>query len=98
MITAIRALARGERYLTDSIATKARSDHDQPGPPLARLTPNEHQVFLAIIQGRTVAEIAAELDLHSSPVSNNLRQIKAKLGASSLGEIVGYAHRTGLLG
>ncbi|RYE83905.1 MAG: response regulator transcription factor [Myxococcales bacterium] len=98
LIAAIRALARGERYLTDLIAGKALHDHDRAGPPHERLTAREHQVFLLIIQGRTVAEIAAELDLHSSTVSNNLRQIKAKLGACSLGELVGYAHRAGLAG
>lgn len=98
LIAAIRALARGDRYLTDLIADRALHDHDRPGPPHEQLTAREHQVFLLLVQGRTVAEIAAELDLHSSTVSNNIRQIKAKLGVGSLGEIVSYAHRAGLAG
>ncbi len=98
LIAAIRAVARGERYLTSLIAEKALQDRDKPGPPHARLTAREHQVFLLLVQGRTVAVIAAELDLHSSTVSNNIRQIKEKLGVRSLGEIVSYAHRAGLVG
>jgi two-component system, NarL family, invasion response regulator UvrY len=98
LVTAIQALARGERYVTELLADKALLDQHRPGPPHEQLTAREHQVFLHVVQGRTVAEIAAELDLHSSTVSNNLRQIKAKLGASSLGEVIGYAHRAGFAG
>ncbi|MFO0606513.1 MAG: hypothetical protein U0324_25295 [Polyangiales bacterium] len=42
--------------------------------------------------------MAAERDLHWSTVSNLLRRIKDKLRVETVGEIVGYAHRAGLLG
>jgi DNA-binding CsgD family transcriptional regulator len=54
-------------------------------------------VFTLIASGRGVMEIAAELDLAQSTVSNHLASVKDKLGASTVGEIVAYAHRVGLV-
>ncbi len=62
------------------------------GSPSAR----EHQIFTLLFQGRTVSEIAAELDLGGSTVSTHVARIKAKLGAHSIAEIVGYAYREGI--
>jgi DNA-binding NarL/FixJ family response regulator len=51
------------------------------------------QVFTLIIDGHTVTEIAAELDLTSGTVSGHLQKVKTKLGAHSVADIVSYAHR-----
>jgi|JI10StandDraft_1071094.scaffolds.fasta_scaffold16520_2 DNA-binding NarL/FixJ family response regulator len=67
-------------------------------PPHARLSAREYQVFTLLFQGSTVSEIAAELDLRASTVSNHVAKIKDKLAVHSIAEIVGYAHRAGLVG
>ena len=54
-------------------------------------------MFLLIVQGRSNVEIAAELDLVASTVSNHLAKVKQKLGARTVADIVGYAHRLGLV-
>lgn len=99
LLAAIRRLAAGGTYLTASQAAQiieAPAEADRP--PHARLSAREHQVFVLIINGRTVSEIAAELDLSTSTVSTHLARIKEKLGARSVAEIVRYAHRAGLVG
>lgn len=65
--------------------------------PHEQLSAREHQVFLLLVAGRTVAEIAAELDLHSSTVSNHLARIRKKLGTSTVADLVVYAIAEGLI-
>ena len=40
---------------------------------------------------------AAEIDVAASTVSNHVAHIKEKLGVDSIGAIVAYAHRVGLV-
>lgn len=65
--------------------------------PHEQLSAREYQVFLLLLQGRVNADIAAELDLVPSTISNHTSRIKQKLGARSLAEVVSYAHRVGLV-
>ena len=92
LLEAIRAAAAGRRPAPIAAAAAA-----SPPAPHETLTPREHQVFTLIASGRGVMEIASELDLAQSTVSNHLAQIKDKLGASTVGEVVAYAHRVGLV-
>ena len=62
------------------------------------LTAREYQVFTLLFQGAPVSDIAAELDISASTVSNHVHRIKEKLRVRSIGEIVAYAHRAGLVG
>lgn len=65
--------------------------------PHAQLTAREHQVFLLVIQGHAVVDIAAELDVAACTVSNHLSKVREKLGAKSVVDLAHYAHRWGLL-
>jgi len=99
LLTAIRRVAGGGRYVTDALADLAlvQPDAGTDGPPHHALTARERQVFFLLLEGRGVSEVAAELDLSASTVSNHVAAIKEKLGASSIGEIVRYASRVGLV-
>jgi DNA-binding NarL/FixJ family response regulator len=91
VLRALRAVAAGEVY-----ARPGRERSDPPaGEPHKTLSPRESQVFMRITQGRTVTEIAAELDLSVSTVSTHVTNIKNKLKARSIGDIINYAHRVG---
>ncbi len=94
LLDVIRDASSGKR--TPGAAHTAR-DAAEPKAPHETLTPREYQVFTLIASGRGVTEVAAELNLAASTVSNHLFHIKDKLGASTLGEIVVYAHRAGLV-
>lgn len=99
LLQALRVVAAGGTYLSPGLTEQIRRSGPEGGrPPHTQLTAREHQVFTLLFQGRTVSEIAAELDLSASTVSNHVAKIKDKLGARSIGEIVSYAHRAGLVG
>jgi DNA-binding NarL/FixJ family response regulator len=98
LLDAIRKVAAGKTYFTETIAQRFLASPDDGSQPAhTKLTAREHQVFTLIIQGRSSSEIAAELDLTASTVSNHLAKIKEKLDAHSLADIVRYAYRAGLI-
>jgi DNA-binding NarL/FixJ family response regulator len=93
VIRALRAVAAGETYARP----RRRSEPVLPGePPHKSLSAREHQIFMRLFQGRTVTEIAAELDLSVSTISTHVTHIKGKLRARSIGDIINYAHRVGV--
>lgn len=99
LIRAMRLVAAGGTYLSEGLAQQMRtSGPSSAAAPHTSLTAREHQVFTLVFQGRTVSDIAAELDLSVSTVSNHVARIKEKLGARSIADIVSYAHRAGLVG
>jgi DNA-binding NarL/FixJ family response regulator len=98
LLDAIRKVASGKTYFTETIAQRFLASPEESSQPAhAKLTAREHQLFTLIIQGRSSSEIAAELDLTASTVSNHLAKIKEKLDAHSLADIVRYAYRAGLI-
>ena len=95
VIRAIRAVAAGESF---GKPRKARLEAPPPGEdPHKSLSAREHQIFMRLFQGRTVTEIAAELDLSVSTISTHVTNIKGKLRARSIGDIINYAHRVGVV-
>jgi len=73
---------------------------DLPAPesmPHETLTRREHQVFMLILEGRQVVDIAAELDVHSCTVSNHLTKVRKKLGARTVADVVRYAFSAGFV-
>jgi DNA-binding NarL/FixJ family response regulator len=99
LLTALRTVVAGGVYMTDTLAQQTlRGKPAEQGLPHTQLSPREQEVFRLIVEGRSVSEIAAELDVNMSTVSSHLRHIKDKLSARTLGEIVAYAHRAGLAG
>jgi DNA-binding NarL/FixJ family response regulator len=89
LIEAIRTAARGTPQPVRAPAPAAL--------PHEKLTPREFQVFVLLIRGRSVSEIAAELDLTMPTVSTHLGRVREKLGARTNGDVVAYAHRAGLI-
>lgn len=94
ILEGIRKVASGGTVISPDVAAQLVLMGSEP--PHDRLTAREYQVFTLIFQGRTVGEIAAELNLTSSTVSNHLAKIKEKLGVHSTAEVVQYAFRSGL--
>lgn len=92
LVEVIRAAAGGKprRYVKRRNPSDASAPHDT-------LTAREHQIFMLLVQGSAVTEIAAELDLSSSTVSNHFAKIREKLSARTLADIIHYAHRHGLV-
>ena len=97
LLDAIRRVAAGHPMSPGSASAHVVTVTTRTAQPHETLTPREYQVFTLIAAGRSVTEAAAELDVAASTVSNHLGNIKGKLGVSTLGAIVAYAHRVGLV-
>ncbi|MFO0624978.1 MAG: response regulator transcription factor [Polyangiales bacterium] len=98
LLEAIRRVAVGRELRSAGSSTAVKKVGGAAAMPHETLTPREHQVFMLIASGRSVTEVAAELNVAASTVSNHLLHIKEKLQANTLGAIVAYAHRVGLTG
>lgn len=99
LVEAIRQVAAGGIYLTPAVQKleEARASSGEAANAHDRLSPRESEVFLQLIEGKGVSEIAYSLDIQVSTVSTLVRRIREKLGAESIGDLLLYAHRMGLL-
>ena len=79
----------------------ASAPEGEPRPqgslPHASLTAREYQVFTLVCEGLKPTDIAAQLDLSISTVSNHMAAIKTKLSVDSVAGIITYAHRAGII-
>ncbi len=103
LLTAIRAVARGEVFLYPSVAKKLVSDYlsrAKAGEALdahERLTPREREVLTLIAEGLSNREIAQRLVLGLSTVQTHYSHILEKLGLQNRAELIKYAIRHGLI-
>jgi DNA-binding NarL/FixJ family response regulator len=98
VLAAVRVVARGRPFVTERLASLRRERGQTTLAPHQRLSAREHQVFLRLLQGMGVSEIAAELEISASTTSNHVARIRDKLGVETTGEVLVYAARVGLLG
>jgi DNA-binding NarL/FixJ family response regulator len=89
VLDTIRRLARREA-LPEKEAPRKAQPHEQ-------LSPREFQVFFLLLRGRSVSEIAAELDVTVATVSTHLGRVREKLGVRTNTEVMQYGHRVGLV-
>jgi two-component system invasion response regulator UvrY len=98
LIDAIRATAKGQRYLDAQIAQRmAMQDLNGDQGPLETLSEREFEVFLQLARGQTVAQIAEKLSLSSSTVGTHLYNIKQKLNVANQAELTLLAVRHKLI-
>jgi two-component system invasion response regulator UvrY len=98
LIEAIRATARGQRYLDAHIAQRmAMQDLSGGQNPVEALTEREFEVFLQLARGQAVAQIAEMLNLSASTVGTHLYNIKQKLDVANQAELTLLAVRHRLI-
>jgi two-component system invasion response regulator UvrY len=98
LIDAIRAIAKGQRYLDAQIAQRmaVQDIHGDKGP-VDKLSPREFEVFLQLARGRSVVQISQTLALSSSTIGTHLYNVKQKLGLLNQAEMTLLAVRHGLI-
>jgi DNA-binding NarL/FixJ family response regulator len=99
LVAAIRRVAGGGAYITPETVERLVLDSQDRfnGPVHARLSDREFEVFRMIVSGRTVTDIATELNLSVKTISTHKSRILEKMEVSSQAELVRYAFQNGLL-
>jgi DNA-binding NarL/FixJ family response regulator len=99
LIVAILKVARGGRYVTQSLAEElaAALAGELEKEPHETLSDREYQVMCLLAAGNTVTEIARELSLSVKTVSTYRARIMDKLNLKSTAEIIRYALERGLV-
>jgi len=97
---AVRAVARGEQYVSPAIA-HVLADVPAPPPPapglLEQLTPRHREVLALIAQGNTNKQIAARLGISPKTVDAHRTELMARLDIHDVAGLVRYAIRAGLV-
>ena len=103
LLTAIRAVGRGEVYLYPSLASRLvqdylkRAESDDQSLVYDCLTPREREVLTLIAEGLSNAEIAGKLVIRVKTVDRHRENIMRKLNLHSRIDLVKYALRIGLI-
>jgi DNA-binding NarL/FixJ family response regulator len=103
IVHAVRQVAAGDpilspritRRLMDRAAVEAGA-YQRARAALARLSPRENEVVLAIARGRSNAEIAAELFMSVATVKAHVSSVLTKLDLDNRTQIALLAHDAGL--
>ena len=93
LVKAVQQVSNGVPYLDSELAMKValvRSGGAQ-GNPLSDLTPRELQVLALLADGKPDDRIASELNVSYKTVANVSSQLKQKLQAGNLPELVSQA-------
>ena len=98
LISAVRAVARGERYVDAQTAQAlAMAQIDGESSPVDTLSEREFAVFIQLARGMSVAKIAENLMLSPSTIGTHLYHVKQKLHAGNQSELTLVALRWGLM-
>jgi DNA-binding NarL/FixJ family response regulator len=94
----VRAVARGEAYLSPSIADAVLTDYRKHVTnPIDLLTSREREVLQMIAEGKTNKEIANILNLSVYTVEAHRGKVMEKLNLHNTGDLVRFAIRNGLI-
>jgi DNA-binding NarL/FixJ family response regulator len=98
LLAAVRAVAAGEGYLSPAVSEAVLSDYRRHvTDPLDLLSSREREVLQMIAEGKTNKDIAAALNLSVYTVDAHRGRIMEKLNLHSVGELVRFAVRKGLV-
>lgn len=95
---AVHQVAAGRSYVDPSLSAALIRPTAEVPQPIGQLSSRERQVLLALVQGRSLVDIAADLQVAPNTVSTYKARLMEKLGQGSLSDLVRYALRHGLAG
>jgi DNA-binding NarL/FixJ family response regulator len=98
---ALKAVLRGEIYLSAAVSKGVMSDYVQrlrsDQPSSSQLTPRQREVLKLLAQGQSSKEIARLLDLSLKTVDTHRSQLMKQLDIHEVTGLVRYAIRVGLI-
>ncbi|MCL2649610.1 MAG: response regulator transcription factor [Candidatus Azobacteroides sp.] len=93
MLEAIRAVMKGEIYISDQMEQVIRKTTKEA----ISLTPREMEALQMIAKGMSDSQIAGQMRVELSTVRSFHKKLNLKLGASNPVELVTNARKTGLI-
>ena len=99
LLTALRKVSSGGKYVSSSLAEKLASAFNTNGEkfPHETISPREYEVMLKIASGKSVTEIARELFLSPKTISTYRARILDKMGMKNNLELIRYAIKNHLV-
>jgi len=99
IITAIRRIAQGKKYISPNLADLLATSvsNESKSLPHDVLSDREFQVMCFIAQGKTISDIARELNLSVNTVSTYRIRILEKMKMKTNAEITHYAIKNSLV-
>ena len=98
LLSAVRAVARGEGYLSPAVSNAVLDDYRKHvSDPIDLLSSREREVLQMLAEGKTNKEIATVLNLSVYTVDAHRGRIMEKLNVHSINELVRFAVRNGLI-
>ncbi len=93
LIKAMRKVLSGGKYISISLAEILASEIDQhtPQQPHERLSDREYQVMLMLAAGKTVTEVAQDLNLSVKTISTYRARILEKMNMKNNAQLTFYA-------
>ncbi|HQR03720.1 MAG: response regulator transcription factor [Proteobacteria bacterium] len=92
LVTAIRQVAAGRRFISPTLAEQlanALAD-DSDKPPHERVSDREYQVLVRIASGKTLTQIAEELNLSAKTVSEYRKRLLEKMRLDTTADLIRY--------
>ena len=97
LVSAIRAVASGESYLSPAVSNAVLDDYRKHVTnPIDLLSSREREVLQLIAEGQSTKEIARTLKVSVKTIETHRRQLMNKLELYSVAELTRYAIREGL--
>jgi DNA-binding NarL/FixJ family response regulator len=100
LVEAIHKVAQGGRYLTPGVAEQLANymnEGDAAEEPHARLSDREMQVFMRLVEGKSVNQVAEELHISCKTVSTHKTRLMHKLALDNDADLVRYAMHQGIV-
>lgn len=97
LAAAVRAIGRGDAYLSPSISATVLEGYQQVTDPFDSITNRERQVLQLLAEGKTSKEVAIELNISVYTVDAHRSRIMKKLQLRTGRDLVRFALQRGLI-
>jgi RNA polymerase sigma factor (sigma-70 family) len=103
VVDAVRAVQRGERYLSQSITDLLTTESFQKleslidVSPLEALSPREREILQLVAEGKTSQEIAERLSISPKTVDTYRSRLMHKIGVQDMAGVVKFAIQHGVI-
>ncbi len=96
LLTAVRRIAEGGRYIENAIAQELALQKVSPGGGVQDLTERDIEIMRLLAEGLSLTEIADALGIGYKTVANACSHIKTKLGVARTNDLVRLAMTLGI--